>query len=254
MTTVEKIFDFLCQLAPLDTQMDFDNSGFLLGHRDARVSRALLTLDITDEVIQEAIDTEAQLVISHHPLIWGSLKSVTDNAAGAKVLRMAECGIAAVSMHTNLDIAQGGVNDVLMDVLGAKSDTPLDKYGCGRVGMLKTCMTMEAFLKLCKAWLNANGLRYYDAGRPVEKLAVMGGSGGDAIEDAYVKGCDTYLTADVKYHQFLLAKELNINLIDADHFCTEYPVIPVLAAKLNEHFEDTEFIVSAQHRQTVSFA
>lgn len=254
MAKIQEIFDFFCRFAPLETQMDFDNSGFLLGHADSAVTRALLSLDITDEVIEEASAMKAELIISHHPLIFKPIKRITDSGESRKLLRMAELGIAAICMHTNLDIARGGVNDVLINTLGASSDAVLDAEGCGRVGTLPEPIALSDFLHRCKTCLKTNGLRYYDAGREVHKLAVMGGSGGDAIEAAYVKGCDTYVTADIKYHQFLQAKELGLNLIDGDHFCTENLIIPVLSDMLTDEFEDVAFSVSKIHCQLIQFA
>ena len=171
-----------------------------------------------------------------------------------RILRLAEKRIAVISMHTNLDIAEGGVNDVLIRLLSAEPMEALDASGCGRVGELDMLCTMRDFLIRCKERLQVTGLRYYDAGKPVHRLAVMGGGGGDSLEDAWRKGCDTYVTADVKYHQFLRAQELGINLIDGDHFCTETPVIPVLRERLAERFPEVNFFASKRHRQTVCFA
>lgn len=230
--------------------MSFDNSGFLFGRESAAVTKALLALDVTSAVVDEAIEQGAELIISHHPLIFSPLKSVTDE----KLLRLAQHQIGVISMHTNLDIAKGGVNDTLMAALGVRVLGGLDEDGCGRVGLLSEAMTMSEFLPFCKAVLKTAGLRYYDSGRPVSKLAVMGGSGGDSLETAYRLGCDTYLTADIKYHQFLEAQELGINLIDGDHFCTENLVIPALARRLGEALPEIEFKVSHQHHQVVCFA
>ena len=230
--------------------MGFDNSGFLFGRETASVAKALLALDVTSAVVDEAIEQGVELIISHHPLIFSPLKSVTDE----KLLRLAQHQIGVISMHTNLDIAQGGVNDVLMAALGAQVQGGLDEYGCGRVGKLEKAMPMEEFLPFCKAVLKTAGLRYYDSGRQVSQLAVMGGSGGDSLETAYRLGCDTYLTADIKYHQFLEAQELGINLIDGDHFCTENLVIPVLAQRLRAAFPETEFTISRRHHQVIRFA
>ena len=253
MATIQEIFETLCALAPIELQLGFDNSGLLVGHPDKSVSRVLLSLDITPEVIEEAIQTGAELLVAHHPLIWEPLKSVTDRGEGAKVLRMLENGLGAICMHTNLDLAPGGVNDVLLRLLGAEGDAPLDQDGCGRIGRLPKPLPLAAFLGQCRAQLQAKGLRYYDAGRPVEKLAVMGGAGAHAIEDAWRAGCDTYLTSDIKYHQFLQAAELGMNLIDADHFCTENPVMPVLAARLRAAFPELDVRLSQVHRQLISF-
>jgi len=249
MSRVIDIYNFLCELAPLELQLGFDNSGFQLGHDDAELTHALLALDITYDVVEEAIEKKCNLIISHHPLIFNGIKRITDK----KLLKLVENHISVISMHTNLDIAQGGVNDVLIDILGAKVDSVLDSDGCGRVGYLKQETSLESFLLRCKEILNSNGLRFYDAGKTVHRLAVMGGAGGDFVEDAYNKGCDTYLTSDIKYHQFLLAQELGINLVDADHFCTENPIIAVLADKLRAKFKNIDFEISNIHRQIVSF-
>lgn len=250
MVTAKDIFENLCALAPPELQLSFDNSGFLFGRETAAVTKALLALDVTSTVVDEAIELGAELILSHHPLIFRPLKSVTDE----KLLRLAQHQIAVISMHTNLDIAQGGVNDALMAALGAQVLGGLDEYGCGRVGRLGKAMSMEEFLPFCKAVLKTSGLRYYDSGRQVFKLAVMGGSGGDSLETAYRLGCDTYLTADIKYHQFLEAQELGINLIDGDHFCTENLVIPVLAQRLRAAFPETKFTISKRHHQVIRFA
>ena len=249
MRRAGEIYEYLKELAPLELQMDFDNSGFQLGRLDAEVNKALLALDVTEEVVGEAIELGAQLIISHHPLIFSKLRSIMDT----KLLRLAENRIAVISMHTNLDIAAGGVNDVLITLLGARADGPLDPDNCGRVGELPEAQQFDSFLRFCKTALDSKGLRYYDAGRPVKRLAVMGGSGGDYIGCAVEKGCDTYVTADIKYHQFLEAKELGINLIDGDHFCTENPVILSLCEKLRHEFPDVCFTVSASHGQVISF-
>ena len=249
MRKAGEIYEYMKELAPLELQMDFDNSGFQLGRLDAEVNRALLALDVTEEVVGEAIELGAQLIISHHPLIFSKLRTIMDT----KLLRLAENRIAVISMHTNLDIAAGGVNDVLITLLGARADGPLDPDNCGRVGELPEAQQFDSFLRFCKTALDSKGLRYYNAGRSVKRLAVMGGSGGDYIGCAVEKGCDTYVTADIKYHQFLEAKELGINLIDGDHFCTENPVIPSLCEKLRHEFPDVCFTVSARHGQVISF-
>ena len=188
MATVNDIYAFLNDLAPVRYQMDFDNAGFLVGDGSAAVEHVLLALDITDDVIAEATALRAQLIVSHHPLIFTPLRhATTDDLTGRKVLALARNGIAAVCMHTNLDIADGGVNDALMVALGAEVTGGLEPSGtdddgsaltCGRVGRLPESMALSDFLPYVADRLHANGLRYVDGGRPVQKLAVCGGSGG----------------------------------------------------------------------------
>lgn len=263
MIKIRDVYDYLNLLAPVSLKMDFDNVGLLVGDYDAKTDRCLLALDITDEVIREAESMGADLIVSHHPLIFGAIKSVTaDDLTGRKIMQLIKNDISAICMHTNLDIARGGVNDALMSALGADvhgflepsgRDADGNEVGCGRVGELKNETELEEFLGICKNVLNTSGLRYHDAGKKVKKLAVMGGAGGSSIALAKSMGCDTYVTADIKYNGFLDAKELGINLIDADHFCTENVIIPVLAQRLAEEFKDAEFVVSSVHKQTVSF-
>lgn len=252
MTKVSDVYDYLRGIAPLELQMDFDNAGIQVGSLEQEVGKILVALDITNAVIDEALALGAQLIVSHHPLIFGGLNNVTAEGKGAKTLRLARAGISAISMHTNLDIAQGGVNDVLIELLGANSEQGLDADNCGRVGELPEPMEFMAFAKMCREKLNVQGLRYYNAGRSVKRLAVMGGAGGSEVQAAFDKGCDTYVTADVSYHQFQLADELKINLIDADHFCTENPIVPVLARRLDERFPALEVTVSKVHHQIAS--
>ncbi len=254
MTNVLKIYETLCEWAPLSLQMDYDNSGFQIGHAGDSVKRVLLALDVTDAVVEEAIAMNADLIISHHPVFFHATKAITDeNPAMNRILRLAEKRIAVISMHTNLDITEGGVNDVLIRLLGALPDESLDISGCGRTGRLKEPCSLEEFLILCKDRLQANALRYYDSGKPVFRLAVMGGSGGGSIEDAWKKGCDTYVTSDLKYHHFLLAEDLGLNLIDGDHYCTENPIIFHLHDRLSTAFPDVSFITSMRHSQIVRF-
>lgn len=254
MTTVHDILAFLDGKAPMAGKMDFDNVGMLVGRGEKPVRRVLVSLDITGPVIREAAAWGAELIVSHHPLFF-ELKAVSDGSMeGELVLSLAESGIAAICMHTNLDAAQGGVNDALMAALGGTVTGLLEPdTRIGRVGQLPEEVPFAAFLEKVKASLNGNGLRYHDAGRPVRHLAVCGGSGGGDIGLAAAAGCDTYVTADIKYHQFLEAVHKGINLIDADHFCTENVVVPVVCGWLRKAFPETEVRVSQVHGQTAQF-
>ena len=262
MVTVRDIYERLEAFAPLEMKMDFDNPGFLVGRGGEPVERVLVSLDITDEVISEAAETGAQLIVSHHPLFF-SLKSVTDgDGIGRKIISLVSSGIAAICMHTNLDAAKGGVNDALAAALGLRDTEILnvegvnsagEEYSYGRVGHLPEPTDMAGFLGKVKAVLSSNGLRYHDAGRPVYRVASVGGSGGGMLDLAAAKGCDTFVTADIKYDVFLTAKELGINLIDADHFCTENTVVPVIADIIRGSFPAVDVRVSARHRQTARF-
>jgi dinuclear metal center YbgI/SA1388 family protein len=262
MDRVKDIVRELEAFAPPALKMDFDNVGFLVGFADSDVSKILVALDITDEVIAEAVRENAQLIVSHHPLFF-SLKSVTDSdRTGRKITALISRGLSAVCMHTNLDAASGGVNDALASAAGLTRTALLSEdvfdesglaYSYGRVGYLPAPVKLADYLKTLKAKLGAHGLRYHDAGSDAYKVAVVGGSGGGELKHAAAHGCDTFLTADIKYDVFLEAKELGINLIDGGHFCTENVVTPVLAGFLRVGFPEISVVVSRAHGQTARF-
>ncbi|MGE4485601.1 MAG: Nif3-like dinuclear metal center hexameric protein [Oscillospiraceae bacterium] len=262
MATVKDIYEALDKFAPCVIKMDFDNVGLLVGSADTEVSRVLLALDITDAVIGEAIEEGAQLIVSHHPMFF-SLKSVNDmDPAGRKIVRLLSHGISAVCMHTNLDAAAGGVNDELAKAVGiaetklisTEGFTPNDEpYCAGRWGELPTSMPMSEFLPFLKERLETNGLRYSDSGKPVKKVAVIGGSGGSELGKVLELGCDTFITADVKYDVFLSAAEAGINIIDGDHFCTENVVLQKLLELIANEFKGICVTISKKHCQTARF-
>ena len=265
MATVTEIYHMLDEAAPFETQMSFDNAGFLVGHGERAVDRLLVALDITLDVIREAEEWGAQLIVSHHPVIFFPVKRVTDgDPVGRKLLALSEGGIAAICAHTNLDAALGGVNDCLARAVGLHGIGQLHQdgvdrlgrpYGIGRVGTLEreTAPALPDFAREVKEALGANGVRFVDAGRPVRKVAVGGGACADMVGDALALGCDTFVTSDVKYDGFLDARALGINLIDAGHFPTENVVVAPLAELLRSQLPGAEVRVSARHHEVFSY-
>ena len=254
MTKIKDIYDFLCNIAPLELQCSFDNAGFQTGRGDREVKKALLSLDVTDWVIDEAKEKQAELIVSHHPLLFTPLKKFTDESRdGEKLLRLAENGIAVISMHTNLDIAWGGVNDALAQRLELVDPGPLCENGLGRVGEYPESVALADYVRFVCHALGCNGLRYADAGKPVRRVAVGGGACGEFEEDAIRAGCDTFVTADLSYHQFLDAAGKGINLIDAGHFPTEDPVCEKVITYLTDRFPELAVSKSASHREVIQY-
>lgn len=257
MATVKDIFAYFEKTVPTKMKMPTDNSGFLVGNGNRNVNKVILSLDITDEVISEAIAYDADLIISHHPLFFSVTSASTESLIGRKIVSILEAGMSAICLHTNLDSVQNGVNDTLMAVLGANTEGILDpygsyedgrSYGIGRYGTIQK-RELSEFLTFCKNALGCNGLRYISGGKPVHKIAVCGGSGSSMLNKVAELGCDTYVTGDVKHNGFLDAKELGINLIDAGHYSTENIVIPVLEQMLNQAFPEIKTKVSSVHMQ-----
>ena len=262
MATVNDILAFLETLAPRHMKMDWDNVGLLCGSRKTKVTKVLVALDPFEGVCQEAVDFGAELIVTHHPLIFQALKSVTDETSiGRSIQLLCREGISAINAHTNLDCAPGGVNDRLAVSLGLSDISVIDPMGTdeeGREwGLLRkghvAKQPLSAFLTAVKSALGCEGLRYVDAGKPVSKVAVGGGACASEIMDAVKAGCDTFVTSDIKYNQFWDAYDLGLNLIDAGHFHTENPVTSCLAEKIAAAFPEVEVKISETHSDCVKF-
>ena len=232
MTTIKDILEFVQDLAPLSYKMEWDNVGLNCGHLDQPVRKILVALDPFDNVCQEAKEFGADLLLTHHALIWKPGFITDANTQGKNALFLIENKIAHINAHTNLDCAPGGVNDTLAKVLGL-SDVQVvpDTENLLRFGSVPA-QELSTFLSHVKDSLGCEGLRYVDSGKQVCKVAVGGGSCAGLLQEAKHAGCDTFVTADVKYNQFRDAYDLGINLIDAGHFHTENPVCSVLAGKI----------------------
>lgn len=249
------------QFAPSYMKYDWDNEGLLCGTMNAEVHKILVALDPFESVCREAAEIGADLLVTHHPLIFREQKSVTDQTTvGRCILFLASHGISAVNAHTNLDCCPGGVNDVLARTLGLANievvdpmgtDAEGNPYGLLRAGEVNE-MPLKAFLTRVKERLGTPVLRYVNCGKPVRKVAVGGGSCGDSYPEALAAGCDTLVTADVKYNHFWDSMELGLNIIDAGHFYTENPVCAVLAQKLREAFPGAEVVLS-KHSDCMRF-
>lgn len=255
MTTVADIMNFMETLAPRSLKMDWDNVGLNCGSKKAPVKKILLALDPFEHVCQEAVDWGADLLVTHHPLIFRPWPMVTDDAAITRgLMNLVRHDISHFCAHTNLDCAQGGVNDVLAAKLGLTNVTtvPNDANQMLRMGDVDE-QDLPAFLAFVKETLRCGNLRYAEGGKPVQKVAVGGGGCAGGLYDAVIAGCDTFVTSDVKYNDFWEAHEQGLNLIDAGHFHTENPVIPVLAEKIAAAFPEVEVKISEKHWDCMKF-
>ena len=231
--------------APVALAEHWDHVGLLVGRPEAEVSRVLCALDITREVIEEAAAWGAQMIIAHHPLFFGGLPTLTPGEFSREnALLLAENGIAGICMHTNLDATEGGVNDALTQALGLAQVERLSANGCSRVGCAEV-KSVKSYAAHCKAALGCGVVRFFDAGRPVSKVAIASGSGWDNFPDVLRCGADTFVTGDVKHSSFLEARHHGVNVLDCGHFATENVVFPPLMAYLSEKFPALEIKLSA---------
>ena len=372
----QTIMDAMERIAPKKFAEEWDNPGLLVGSPEQDVRRIFVCLDVRNEIIDEAIEKKCDMIISHHPLIFHKMKNLrTDLPTGKMIARLITNNIASFAAHTNLDIAEGGVNDVLAERIGLDMATltPLDvtmkhdlvklavyvpvdyadavrdavcradaghignyssctfsvrgegtflpgegthpfigetgrlervdevrietifpvelekkvvramiaahpyeepaydlypmrnswkTESLGRVGMLKNPMTMDEFAKNVKTALNAAGVRVVKAkdNRVIKKVGLCSGSGAEFIDRAKILGCDAYVTGDVRYHDAQHAVEIGMNVIDAGHFATEYPVIPALVerlkgelSKMKKKRDDIEIIPDTTARDFFEF-
>ena len=257
MPTVREIEQALFELAPREGAMDWDNVGHLLGDPDSQVSRVLVALDITEDVADEALAHGCELIVAHHPVMncrWLPVQRVrSDTPQGHLLLKLLRNGVSAICMHTNLDVAWGGVNDILAEKLKLVDPGPLCDNGLGRVGRLEEPMDLADFVRFVSRSLGCNGVRYAGAGKPVCRVAVGGGACGEFEDDAIRAGCDTFVTADLSYHQFLDAKGKGINLIDAGHFPTEDPVCEKLVQYVSDRFQELVVTKSTSPRAVIQY-
>jgi len=219
-------------LYPLENAADWDRVGLVVGDLDQPVRRVLFALDPTLAVIDEAREWGADLLVTHHPLLLRGVHSVaTSSAKGASVTALVRAGVALWVGHTNADVAEPGVSTVLADAVGLADQRPLSTEGAnaiGRVGVLASPMTLVEFAEVVAAALpdTAGGIRVSgDPDGVVRTVAVMGGSGDDRFDEVRASGADVYVTADLRHHPVLEAREEARGgtpyLIDAGHWATE---------------------------------
>lgn len=255
MTAAADIYRFIDGFAPFGSAMDFDNPGLLVGSGAEEVHKALLALDITPDVVREAVSIGADLVISHHPVIFHPLKAVRP---GTAVYLLAQNGIAAICAHTNLDMARGGVNDCLARRLGLVNVRTLKEYGNSGLpealqGETEQKYTPREFAEFVKRALGCDGLRYADGGRTVRRVGLCGGGGADLLYDAAEAGCQAFVTGESKHNIWIDAKDSGVTFVDAGHFYTEDVVIRPLCETLREHFPEVAFAVSQRMRAPAQY-
>lgn len=261
MATVADILKYIESIAPPYMAENWDNVGLNCGHRDRQVSKILVALDPFEHVCREAKEWGAELIVTHHALIWKPGFVTDETVWGRSALYLIENGIAHINAHTNLDRTPGGVNDRLAAVLGLENIqviAPVGTDGQGREwGLLRMGTVaeqpLEAFLVAVKKRLGCSGLRFVDSGKPVRNVAVGGGACAGEMWDALQAGCDTFVTADVKYNGFWDAKAWGLNLIDAGHFHTENPIVAVLAETISAAFPEIEVKISEKHSDCMKF-
>ncbi len=235
---INEIISFADEIAPFDTAEEWDNVGLLVGSESTDIKRVLLALDITIGVVEEAREKDCGLIVSHHPVIFSPIGSISPDSAVYKLIKY---GIAALCLHTDLDRAENGVNTALADALGLKNAV-LYPEDFMVVGDTENTYTADDYAAVIKERLNAPSVRYTSG--KVSKVAVSSGGGGEGVELAEKYGFDAFVTGELKHHQYIFAVENGIAAFDAGHFPTEDVVIKPLCDMFRKKFPDAEFIIS----------
>lgn len=251
MTKIKDIITYFESFAPICTQMDFDNSGLLVGDENKSIKKVLLALDITEAVVLEAERLGCELIISHHPVIFNPIKKL--GVHDVPYLLVSK-GICALCMHTNLDLGtEFGVNVALSEAVGVTNVLLSEKGECLFVGNLKNETNIEEFCKIVKSSLGCEGLRYTDVKKFVKKIAVSSGAGGSNVFAAAEIGADVLLTGEIRHHEINAANSLGIDIIDAGHYKTEDIVILPLMKKLSEKFSNVAFEKSKEYTDKIKY-
>ena len=237
--TPQQVLEILRQLAPAELACHWDNVGLLVD-AGRPVTAIATALDITPAVVEEAARNGCQLIVSHHPVIFDPLKRLSAGDVPALLLQN---GISAICMHTNLDAAEGGVNDTLSDLLGIR-DRRNFAENCGRIGTLAQPVTAAQLAALCGETLQTH-CKFVEAARPIRTLAEVSGAGGSYLQEAIDLGADCFVTGEAAHHIALLAKQKGVGLVVAGHWGTEHPIARVLAEQLAARLDDTVRIAPA---------
>ena len=244
MVSVRDIYNFIDEISPFETQMDFDNSGLLVGDFGDGVTKVLICLDITKDVIEESKELGANLIVSHHPVIFHPIKNLLSDSIP---YLLSQNKINAICAHTNLDMAEKGVNYCLFKSLELKNPLPLSHYGdrvLGLIGNTESEMSPGEFSLFVKKQLSCKFVRFTNVAKKIKTVAVCSGSGGSLISEAYKKNCDSLVTGEIKHSDIIFANDHGISIFNVGHFKSENVIVPNLKKYLQEKFPMIEFVES----------
>lgn len=228
--TVQSIYDLIHAFAPFNTQMEWDNSGLLVGSPVQEVQKVLVALDVTEPVIDEALETGSNLIVTHHPLMLNALHKLTDdNFEGRLIRRLIRENISLISAHTNLDQAAGGINDTLAVRCGL---TDFSGEGFFRCGTLSVPMSVRSYADLLRENLKTTVRVMAPENRIIHRIGLSSGSGGGEWFRAAETGCDAFVSGEIKHHFALAMADAGIAVFACGHFETEEPGIALLAESL----------------------
>ncbi len=250
MIKCSDIANHIEKLAPCYLACDWDNVGLLVGDMDKEIKKVLICLDNDEHVVAEATEIGADMIVSHHPIMFSPINRMTESDPQQRMIRcMCKLGICHYAAHTNMDCAKGGLNDYLAEKLGFLNTSIMEQTapdaGFGRYAEFSEDITLLDVINLCKERLNLDAVKYVgESGRKVKKVALNCGSGSDILDMCIENGVDVLITGDVKYSVARKAYENGIAIIDAGHYGTEVIFTELIKNYLEKEFKDVEFVIS----------
>ncbi len=241
-----QIYEYIDSIAPFCKQEEWDNSGFQVGEQAKEVRKILFALDATANLVREAHKKQCDMIVTHHPFLFTAQKQFTEENPAYLA---AKYGITVLSAHTSLDCADGGVNDVLSEILGLRN-TRKPENGFFRLGETD-CKTALEFAQHAKSVLGT-AVSVSLPQKAVKFVAVCGGAAMEFAKDAKALGADLYFTGDAKHHEILDAAEQDLSVAAAGHFATEYPAVVSLKNRVQTQFPEVECVMSSQTAPTVT--
>lgn len=260
--SVDDVMNFLDHLAPFDSAEAWDNVGLMVGNRSDSVQKILLALDVSEVVVEEALQNQVNLILSHHPVIFKGLKSVSsDNRSGSLLIKLIRNDLSVISAHTNLDVSnKHGINRYLADCYGLVNQQPMsDLHPFGIVGDFKTAMSLETFSEVTKALFRIEHVKYanIEGLTTIKKIAICSGASADFIQDAINTCADLYVTSDIKYHEAQESIGSKMGLVDVGHFESEVVYLSHLQSLLTQHFnkqgEAVQVLVSTSEKPIFTY-
>ena len=232
--TVKELYSEFARIIPEDLRESWDNDGIMCcADGTAEVTRVLVALDVTESIVDYAIEQSFDLIISHHPLIFKPLSAIDEeNHIARKIIKLLGSGISVFSFHTRLDKLMGGVNDQLAELLEIRFAEAFGDDELGRIGYIDEPMDLQDFAYRVKQITGSDAVKYADGFNNVYKVALVGGDGKGYVKAALEAGADTYISGRIGYNVMEEASEMGINLIEAGHYFTEQHITDFFAETL----------------------
>lgn len=245
---LKRWMEYMEKVAPAALAEDWDNPGLLISPERDEIHHVLIDLDCTMKTVEEAKQIGAELVLVHHPLFFSPVRHILLDDPGTSVAwKLVREGIGLFAAHTNLDRAEGGVNDALAESLGIQSAFPYGD-GTGRIGNLPEPVSLIEFARKVETALRTSVSYTGDPDRRIQRIAVLGGAGGSMLAEAKEVCADAYLTGEAKHHEAIAAEEMGIALLVAGHDETERIVLPTLQERLQSMTDDVLYSLALSGR------